>query len=245
MQPLIIITAGEIINKDYPWTPPVYGQMHTYSDAIVRAGGIPVVVPLIEDEKLLRELYERSDGLLLSGGNDVDPKSYNAELSPQTQSIAPKRDKQELQLLKWALQDDKPTFGICRGMQMINVGLGGTLYQDIAASVATADDHQGGVNREDFKHLAHRLDVNADSQLATILKTTHIDTNSLHHQAIDNLGTGLVVTAHAEDGIVEAIELPGKRFVIGVQSHPEALEAETEPQWRKLFKAFVQKAAKA
>jgi putative glutamine amidotransferase len=243
MQPLIGITTGQVINKDYPWTPPVCGQSHTYVDAIVRAGGVPILIPLVSKPAVLKRLYELCDGLLFSGGNDLDPTLYGAEHSPMTHGVVPKRDKQELQLLGWALQDGKTVLGICRGMQLINVGLGGSLHQDVQANVASASNHEEGGHREDFKHLTHHLQISPSSRLMAILGERGVNTNSLHHQAVKDLGKDLIATAHAEDGIIEAIELPDKRFVIGIQSHPEALEGETEPQWRKLFQAFIKSAA--
>ena len=254
MQPLIAITVSEITNNDETWLPTVYGQFRTYTDAVIRAGGAPFVVPLTDDETVLRRLYEQCDGLLLPGGNDLDPATYsrpsssnkvNPSTHPQLTIISPRRDRQEIQLLKWALQDDKPVLGICRGMQLINVALDGSLLADINVDLPSANNHEANIRKKDFHQPAHRLRLTAGSQLAAVLGTDTIDTNSLHHQAVHKLGRGLVAAAHAEDGVIEAIELPGKRFVIGVQSHPEALEAETEPLWRQLFQAFVTAAASA
>jgi len=245
MQAVIAITVGEVINFESgkAWTPTIYGQFHTYTDAIVRAGGAPFILPLIDNEKALRLLYEQCNGLLLSGGHDLDivaeeENPPGARLQVKV-STSPRRDKQELQLLKWAIADNKPVLGICRGMQLINVGLGGSLYRHIPDDLPTAANHTLSQDEKDFRHVAHRLKLKPKSQLAEILGTTDIDANALHHQAIKELGDGLVVTAHAEDGIIEAIELPGKNFVIGVQSHPEALEENVEPEWQNLFKAFV------
>jgi putative glutamine amidotransferase len=247
MQPFIAVTVRELIDNSEEWTPIVYGQFHTYTDAVVRAGGVPIIVPLIDHRPVLRRLYDQCDGLLLSGGNDLDPSTYKSALSSRARnrarSVSPRRDKQELQLLKWALEDDKPVFGICRGMQLINVALGGSLHQDIGADLPAAHNHEASADHKNFSHLAHKLKINPGSQLAAILETDAVATNALHHQAIKKLGAGLVVTAHSEDGVIEAIELPTMRFVIGVQSHPEALEAETEQLWRKLFIAFVNSAA--
>ncbi|MDP9129904.1 MAG: gamma-glutamyl-gamma-aminobutyrate hydrolase family protein [Candidatus Binatota bacterium] len=239
MQPLIAITAGEVVNREYPWAPVTHGQSHTYVDAVVRAGGAPIIVPIVNNQTVLRKLYDQCDGLLLSGGNDLDPRNYSSKPVIKTRRISPQRDKQEIQLLKWAFEDDKPVLGICRGMQLINVTLDGNLYQDIVTSVPTAHNHEACIVDKDFNHLAHHLKLAAGSQLAKILETDTMAANTLHHQAVHELGKGLVITARAEDGVIEAIELPGKRFVIGVQSHPETLEAGTEPHWRKLFTAFI------
>ncbi|MEK7059383.1 MAG: gamma-glutamyl-gamma-aminobutyrate hydrolase family protein [Patescibacteria group bacterium] len=244
MLPLIAVTAGEIIDHAFPWAPVAYGKAHTYTDAVIRAGGVPFLVPLIDDIKSLRRLYEACDGLMFSGGNDIDPMTYNAKPSPHSLKPSPRRDEQEIQLFKWALEDNKPVLGICRGMQLMNVALGGSLYQDIGNDVSAKHNHNGSADQKDFCHLVHKLKINEDSQLAAIMGASSIRTNGLHHQAVCELGKGLVVTARAEDDLIEALELPNKNFVIGVQSHPEALESDTEPQWRKLFEAFVDSAAK-
>jgi len=189
----------------------------------------------------------RVGGLLLSGGHDLDMLA-ETEDTPGARlqvkfSTSPRRDKQEIQLLKWAIADDKPVLGICRGSQLINVALGGNLHSHLPDNLPAAKDHEASIHERDIRHLAHQLELEPGSHLAKILGTTHIAANTLHHQAINKLGHGLVVTARAEDGVIEAIELPGKRFVIGVQSHPEAIEESVEPLWRSLFQAFVKSAA--
>ncbi len=242
MQPFIAITASEIIRSGDEWAPVVHGQSHTYSDAIIHAGGVPFIIPIVNNQVVLRQLYEQCQGLLLSGGADIDPVLYNDTLTSYSKNLSPDRDKQELVLLKWALDDNKPVLGICRGMQLINVAMGGSLHQDIVHSLPKALNHEKSVEYKSFNHLAHKIKINNDSQLAKILGSKQVGTNALHHQAVKKVGKGLKATAHTEDGVVEAIELPNKQFVIGIQSHPEALEAITEPSWNKLFKAFVEAA---
>ena len=218
----------------------VYGQSRTYIDAVLHAGGAPVILPIVNDISTLQRLYEQCDGLLLSGGNDVDPSLYGEERKDYTEKPAEARDAQELQLIRWAREDDKPLLAICRGAQLLNVALGGTLYQDVAHEVAGAHDHTASVRQKDFAYIAHeRLLLKPGSRLAGILDVGEIKTNALHHQSIKTLGNGLRLAAWTEDDVIEAVELPEAKFVIGVQSHPEALENEAEPRWRKLFEAFT------
>jgi len=252
MKPLIAITVGEVVNGNERWAPPVHGQSHTYSDAVIRAGGAPLVLPLTDDDEVLKRLYEQCEGLLLTGGVDLDPKICGALCPPSKtgptcgmhdRPFSPRRDRQEVRLLEWALADNKPVLGICRGMQLINTALGGSLHHDINTDLPLAHNHETNIHKKDFNYLAHHLRLEAGSRLAVILGTETVATNTLHHQGIKRLGNGLVATAHAEDGVIEAVELPDRHFVIGVQSHPEALEAEVEPLWRELFNAFVNAAA--
>jgi len=240
VQPLIGITAGEILNNSESWAPSVYGQAHTYIDAVSRAGGIPFIIPFLDDEIALRRLYDLTDAMIFSGGNDVDPELYGSKPSGLLGEVIRRRDNQELQLYKWALEDKKPILAICRGMQLLNVHQGGSLHQDIITSVPDAVNHRISDLKQSFEYLAHNLKIDPDSKLAAILETTEINANSLHHQAIKELGKGVKATAWAEDGIIEAVELEGEQFVIGVQSHPEAVEHEAEIRWRKLFTAFIE-----
>lgn len=250
MKAFIAVTVGEFINEKEWWVPPVHGQSHTYFDAIVDAGGAPFMMPAINNEAALKQLYQQADGLLLTGGADLAPEICGEICPPgekpcllHDKPVSPRRDKQEIKLLKWALRDKKPILGICRGMQIMNAALGGSLYHDLKTDLPSAQNHEANIHKQDFLHLSHCLQIKPGSKLAAILGTDKISTNSLHHQAIRRLGKGLAATAHTDDGVIEAIELSGRAFVLGVQSHPEALEARIEPLWRELFKAFVKSAA--
>jgi putative glutamine amidotransferase len=241
MHPVIGITVGEVRNQMYPTTPRVQGQMHTYVEAVTRAGGVPLLIPLVGDDSKLRQLYDLCDGLLFAGGNDIDPELYGEKTSARTRRVFRERDDQELQLIKWALKDNKGCLCICRGMQMLNIACGGKLYQDIPTEIPGAGVHDM-IEREaaDYRHIAHQIKIKPDSQLAKILGVTEIGANAYHHQAVKSLGKDLFATAVADDGIViEALEMPAAKFMIGVQSHPEAIEAKIEPAWQKLFKAFI------
>lgn len=243
---MIGITAGEAKNKYYPNAPKMYGQQYTYIEAIERAGGVPLILPIVQDETVMRQLFDLCGGILLAGGNDINPASYHAILSPHTKHIHQERDDQELKFATWAVAEDKPLLAICRGMQMLNIAQGGTLYQDIPTELPGAEVHEiPDEQSADREHqLVHRLALEPNSKLMAAVETASIQTNAYHHQAIKTLGEALVVTSRTPDGVIESVEMPDRQFAIGVQSHPESLEADIEPQWRKLFAAFVA-AAKA
>ena len=243
MHAMIGITAGEHSDIDEVWGPSIYGQARTYVDAVVRAQGVPISIPLLEDEKILRELYEKLDGIVFSGGNDIDPNLYGSKPEVPLENVHRARDDQECLLLKWAFEDEKPILAICRGMQVLNVFAGGTLHQDISHCVPDTLNHRASDIHEDIEYIAHSLKIEENSRLSKILGGTEIKTNSRHHQAVNRIGHGLKPTAWSEDGIIEAVEIDGDHFVLGVQSHPEALEASTVKDWQKLFSAFIEASA--
>lgn len=238
MKPLIGITTGEIINLTESWSPVTYGQSHTYSDVIIRAGGIPVLLPITDDMSVLKQLYLQMDGLVFSGGNDVDPELYGETAQPKTIHVSKMRDSVEKQLMSWSLTDKKPLLAICRGMHLLNVVLDGSLYQDIRTDLPQASDHQMSSAKKDVEHLAHKLKVDKASRFYKIIESTTISANSHHHQAIKRLASDLIASAWSEDGLIEAVETASSNFVIGVQCHPESLQA-VEPKWNLLFSSFV------
>lgn len=240
-KPLIGLTAGEIYNRQETWSPVTYGQSYTYIDSIIRAGGIPIIIPLTTDKSVLDDICSRLDGLVLSGGNDVSPELYGAEPYEETVETSTLRDATDIHILKTMKAANKPILAICRGMQILNVEAGGTLYQHIPTDVPSAQDHKQSSHEKDITYLAHPISIEPNTKLANILGQTLIDTNTHHHQSVKDLGTGLRITARAADGIVEGIETNGDRFIIGVQSHPEALGL-IRPDWGKLFTALVDQA---
>jgi putative glutamine amidotransferase len=209
-----------------------------YSHSVDLAGGIPVLIPLHIANDSLRGLFDRLDGLILSGGGDVDPVHFGAECSPYTGSIDAERDRVELQLARWAIEADKPMLTICRGIQVLNVALGGTLIQDIREEVPNSLRHDPPDDSW-YPRLTHDVDVVGGSKLYAALGSTNLAVNSLHHQSLDRIAEGLEVTACALDGIVEAVEHPQRRFVVGVQWHPEAL-VDHHPPMLNLFKSLIQ-----
>jgi putative glutamine amidotransferase len=238
MTPLIGISCGTFRDRD--WCPPSYGHRQTYIDAVLQAGGAPLLIPPLLDTSTLRTIYERLDGVLLAGGGDIAPNHYGDQPHERLGTIDPPRDLTELRLARWAVAEGKPLLGICRGVQLINVALGGSLYQDIPSQLNTTIDHNLSYEREDWTFLAHSISLAADSRLAHILGTTHLMINSLHHQAVRRVATGLRAVAWAPDGVIEALENEGQTFIIGVQGHPEALQATVDPRWQNLFAAFVE-----
>ena len=227
-----------------PDFPPSWVMSHRYVQALTAAGAIPWLVPLVDDEPTLRAMYEELDGVFLPGGADVDPASYQAERHAACDRSDPARDRVELALVKWAMADRKPVLGVCRGLQIINLAAGGSLYQDLAALRTNSIKHDYFPYRDGFArdHLAHPVRVVEGTRLHRLAGTTEFAVNSMHHQAIDKLGTELVASALAPDGVIEGIESVDDYFLVGVQWHPEAL-IDTDPTMRRLFDQFAEAAS--
>lgn len=213
-----------------------------YVERVVEAGGLPLLLPVVDPDRA--EAYlDLADGLLLIGGDDVDPSLYGAEPHPALGAVDLARDRFELALLRVAMARDLPTLGVCRGVQVMNVALGGTLWQDLPSEFSGALAHAGAYDA------SHDVDVVPGSRLAAILGIgssgaggARVAVNSHHHQALRRVAPTLAVTARSPDGVVEASELPSQRFFVGVQWHPERLpDAEAT---RRLFAAFVAEAAR-
>ena len=210
-----------------------------YLEGVAEAGGIPVVLPPVAGPRAAEALLDGIDGLLLSGGSDLDPRYYGEEAVPELGVTLPERDAFEMALLEHALGLRIPIFGICRGMQVLNVALGGTLYQDLPTQM----DHMVllGHRQETPKwQPTHEVDVDGDSKVAEIMGTDELKVNSYHHQAIKELASGLVAVACAPDGVIEAVESSdlSKRWMIGVQWHAEAMR-DAGREHQKLFEAHV------
>lgn len=193
-----------------------------YVHAVMAAGGVPVLVPLLaEDPVTLHEIYRRLDGVLVPGGIDVDPAYYRAGRHALLGRLDPARDTTEVVLTRWALRDHKPFLGLCRGLQVLNVATGGTLWQDLAAERPESIKHDYFPNEGwERDHLAHGIDVLPGTRLGEAIGRAQSRVNSMHHQGIRDLGFGLTATAWADDGLIEAAELPDQ-YAVGVQWHPE------------------------
>jgi putative glutamine amidotransferase len=218
-----------------------------YAQAVVQAGGLPVLIPLSTIESgetdLLRALYERLDGVIIPGGGDIHPEYYGDYVTDYDHDISRLRDKAEITLVQWAYEDDCPLLGICRGHQVVNVALGGTLIHDIDAKLNGSGLEHDAHTIAQRSQVAHEVEISPDSRLADILGLTSIGVNSIHHQAVDKIAPSLVATAFTSDGIIEGVEAPTATFLIGVQWHPEAI-VDTVPEMRILFANFVKICAK-
>src|SRR5260221_4113893 len=233
-KPLIGITCGAITRNTGELC---YGVMPAYTRSVALAGGLPLLIAPNVDNDVLRELCERVDAVLLTGGGDVDPELYGMTDDGLVTSINPDRDRSEIEITRWAAGDNKPLLGICRGVQVVNVALGGTLYRDIPSEYQTDFDHElsSKIARD---HAAHDIQIDSGSKLADVLGLEKVHVNTLHHQALREVAPRLTITAHATDGIIEGVELPDSRFFVGVQWHPEEMTTYSEPM-RRLFGAFV------
>ncbi|POR05391.1 hypothetical protein AU468_01570 [Alkalispirochaeta sphaeroplastigenens] len=215
------------------------GFIDGYAQAVADAGGSPLIIPVVRELKPLRSVLATMHGLILSGGADITPSSYNEPPRPGLEETIPGRDKHELALLDYVLGASSiPVLGICRGMQLLNVHAGGSCYQDL-------EREQPGTFRHmlfgiyPFDAPAHSVTLLPGSHLEEIFQTSEIAVNSFHHQAIKELSPAFRATAHAPDGVIEAIEAPGERFIAGIQWHPEMM-AEKDLPSQRLFRAFLQ-----
>jgi putative glutamine amidotransferase len=214
-----------------------------YVNVLTAAGALPWVIPLLEgNEAALRGIHERLDGLFLPGGVDIDPGAYGEPRTSLCGRVDPARDWAELLLVRWALADKKPVLAVCRGAQLVNVAVGGALYQDVGAQHPDAIKHDhfpiGGRRRDE---LAHEVRLVPGSRLQRLLGVESLAVNSMHHQGISRLAPGLVPVATSPDGLIEGVESGNGQFLIGVQWHPEDL-VDVDPRMKRLFDAFVEAA---
>ena len=222
-RPVIGICTPQVEASWGLWTLPAALLPLNYLQAVQAAGGMAILIApdpaLIENPD---EILDHLDGLILAGGNDMDPECYGAERHPTTSDLVPLRDRTEIALARRAIQRDLPLLGICRGMQVINVAMGGTLLQHVP-DVVGHDEHRRVPGS--FTGADHDVRLEPGSLAARAAGEQHHGTKSHHHQAVDRIGGGLTVTGHSDmDEIVETIEIPDRRFVLGVQWHPEADE---------------------
>jgi putative glutamine amidotransferase len=239
-RPVIGITAS--IDHRAPAFGETYSLTRKYAEGVLQAGGVPLIVPNNLDEGSLRVVLDRLDGVVLSGGGDIDPALFGEDAHPATCEIEPDRDRVELTLARWLVEEDIPFLGICRGIQVLNVALGGSLVQDIPSQVPGALPHSFDRKTTPRDYLAHPVKIDPSSQLARVMQLEVAQTNSWHHQSIKRVAESLRVTAVAPDGVIEAVEVPGLRFAIAVQWHPE-WTFEKHAEHRRLFEELVRAAS--
>ncbi len=220
----------------------VYGSWKDEIESITEVGGVPVLIPAILEPEDVERMVNRLDGILFAGGGDIDASFYDSRNAEWFENVHTERDRMEFALARAAIANDKPLLAICRGIQLLNVALEGTLIPDIGKTIHDGLQHRikpgsPGILAE------HAITLEAESKLEKIFHSRHLRVNSAHHQAIDKPGKGLVVTSRSADGIIEGVELPGHPFCIGVQWHPEVKNGNHESM-KPLFEAFIEAARK-
>ncbi|MEW5853490.1 MAG: gamma-glutamyl-gamma-aminobutyrate hydrolase family protein [Myxococcota bacterium] len=241
-RPIIVVTPDITVRQSYGVDQRIYELNAAYTDAVVAAGGLPVVAPYQEDPVALRELMDAADGLLLTGGDfDVDPRMFGARPHPKLGTLKPSRTQFEKELFLLARERDLPTLGVCGGMQLMNVLMGGTLWQDLPDERPTAVAHS---QKYDRRRPGHSVTLTPGTRMHGIYEQDVIKVNTSHHQAVRDLAPGLVGSGISEDGLVEALEIPRLRFALGVQWHPETLApTDEDPRPRAVYQAFIRAAA--
>lgn len=209
-----------------------------YVKAVAKSGGVPVIIPMTADSEIIEIQLDGIDALLLSGGHDIDPSEYGESRKPKLNETLPERDRFDIQLVEGAVKRGIPILGICRGHQVLNVALGGTLHQDLEYIAGCQENHD---QFESENPENHTVTIKARSILNDFLGE-RIEVNSFHHLAIKDLAPGFRATALSSDGLIEGIEHMGHKFVVGVQWHPEALASRGDIGMERLFKEFISSA---
>ena len=228
----IILTSRMIIDDDHG----KYIRLRNdYAEAVRRAGGLPIIAQSTEDESVIDEYIKLADAIVFTGGEDIDPNLYGADFHPSVELVSFERDAFEKSLYEKAFAKKIPILGICRGMQMINALAGGDLYQDLQSEYKGASGHS---MYRDLSRGILKITTKEDSKINKILGD-EILVNQYHHQAVKNLGTGFVATAHSRDGVIEAMEYTGDQYISCVQFHPESM-IDNEEKFLNIFKELVE-----
>lgn len=239
-RPIIGVTGSLIIDEGgmFPGYERAYVN-NDYIQSVIMAGGVPFIIPMVQDENIIKTQLEGIDALIISGGHDINPLMYGEEPSQKLGAILPKRDAFDAAVVKLAMELKIPTIGICRGEQMLNVANGGTLYQDLSFIDGCYIKHNQGALPSTATHTTNIVE---GTKLHGILGDT-VMTNSFHHLAVKDVAPGFKIAALAKDGVVEAIEKEGEDFVIGLQWHPEMM-AKDHPVMLKIFEKLIEEAKK-
>lgn len=218
-----------------------HGVQTPYLHAIQSAGGIPLIIPLTQEPLVLQELYELSDGILFPGGEDVAPRHYGESPEPDLGEVSELRDEVELLLAEWALRDHKPMLGICRGLQLLNVALGGTLHQDLKTGYPHCNITEGP-NR--WITLAHEIEIEKNTLLHALIGADKVRVNTLHHQAPKVVAPKLRVNARSvPDGVIEGVEWADEeQDLLALQCHPEGLTPDVDVRWSRCFEWLIERA---
>jgi putative glutamine amidotransferase len=229
----------------YPdsWHAPSNGNSISCIQAVEAAGGIPSLIHQTRDPAILEYHYRRCDALLFAGGEDIDPSCYGHERHPRLGSTNKLQDEVEIRLVQRAVTEHKPVLALSRGLQLLNVAFGGTLYQDLPNERPSRINHNESNHRFSPSHCSHPIRLVEGSWLASQLGVTELQVNSLHHQAIRELAPGLRIVAQAPDGLIEGVEGMGPSLLVGVQCHPEELWQQADTRWFRVFEQFVAQAA--
>ncbi|MBD1371231.1 gamma-glutamyl-gamma-aminobutyrate hydrolase family protein [Hazenella sp. IB182357] len=207
-----------------------------YSDSVIVAGGMPILLPYCTEQEVVMQMVEQIDGLVLSGGGDIDPSLFDEDPHPELRELTPQRDHMEMQLIKQCQIAQKPILAICRGCQILNIALGGDMYQDLGTQKDFVIQHTQQAPRS---YASHQITIQKESALYQILGKSRHKVNSYHHQANRRLAPSLRAVAWSTDGVIEAIEQQEGAPIMGVQWHPECM-TQTDIDARKLFAWFVQ-----
>ncbi len=234
----VIGISGRTERSARPPNIPLFALAQSYVRATATGGGAPAIIPPYLEKGQLRAIFERIDGLILSGGGDVHPCAYEEEDDGLLWHIDESRDRTEILLATWALNENRPLLAICRGAQVLNVAAGGTLVQDISVHIPNALSHTC-IAGQPLPQIAHSIEVAKNSNLASLIGSGSVGVNSAHHQAIKDVAEGLRTVARAPDNVIEAVEAPEHVFCLGVQWHPEVMVDE-HSMMRRLFEGLVE-----
>jgi putative glutamine amidotransferase len=219
-KPIIGITAAYDFDKG------ISTLKEDYYEAIIHCGAVPILIPVTDEKCIWAEYLDMCDGLILSGGPDIDATYFGSWNMPYAHEISPIRDSMEIFLAQRAIAIDKPILGICRGIQVINIAAGGSIFQDIYAENNTEEKLMQHSQRAPRWFQIHNVNITTETCLHSIFERKSLKVNSFHHQAVSEVAPGFIVNAYTDDGIIEAISMENKKFILGVQWHPENL-------WRK------------